>query len=234
MMKTKITREIGYYWVHFGSQLRGKGLTSEWLISFWDGECFIVNTDEWSDDCFDAIDEKRLERANGKESFLNGDSSNPSRYKDRATELISELISLVRGSASSALRRELLSINSDGQWVLNKKSVQDGRAIKEQLDSLDLTSLEAVDVPNVLLETSVEVKGPVEYGMTLAAYLIAGANVWPWHKGYKPLDTEECSHHLYGWEECGFLKHAGVGESASGDFKSPLELIDAVKNAKGA
>ncbi|MFA0012061.1 hypothetical protein AB4391_01745 [Vibrio lentus] len=102
------------------------------------------------------------------------------------------------------------------------------------------TSSENVDwpeethIPNVLLETSVEVKGPVEYGMTLAAYLIAGANVWPWHKGYKPLDTEECSHHLYGWEECGFLKHAGVGESASGDFKSPLELIDAVKKAKGA
>ena len=81
--------------------------------------------------------------------------------------------------------------------------------------------------------TSTEVKSQIEYGMTLAAYMIAGANLWPWHKGYKPRDTEECSHHLYGWEECGFLKHA-VGESLPGDFKSPLELIETVKKVKGA
>ncbi|HDY7868834.1 TPA: hypothetical protein RQK36_003932 [Vibrio vulnificus] len=93
---------------------------------------------------------------------------------------------------------------------------------------------EETGTPSALINTSVEVKGPVEYGMTLAAYMIAGADVWPWHKGYKPLDTEECSHHLYGWEECGFMKHAGIAESASGDFKSPLELIEAVKQGKGA
>lgn len=76
---------------------------------------------------------------------------------------------------------------------------------------------------------SVQVTNPVEYGMALASFVIAGANVWPWHKGYKPLGEEE-SHHTYVWEDCGFLKMAGIFESISGDYKSPTELIEAVKS----
>jgi len=163
MMEAQITREIGYYWVHFGRHLRDKGLTNEWLVSFWNGTRFVVGSDEWTDDCFDSLDETRIVRND---------------------------LSMQTSSDDSLLR-------------------------------------------NVLINTSVEVKTPIEYGMTLAAYMIAGAEVWAWHKGYKPLDKEECPHHLYGWEECGFLKHAGIAESTSGDFKSPLELINVVKQNQG-
>ena len=76
--------------------------------------------------------------------------------------------------------------------------------------------------------TTVEVRNEIEYGMALAAYTLAGANVWPWHKGYKPLDEDQ-THHLYTWDDCGFLKRAGLGEDGNGDFKSPIELIEAVK-----
>lgn len=74
---------------------------------------------------------------------------------------------------------------------------------------------------------SVEVTNPIEYGVALAAFMIAGANIWPWHKGYKPLDEED-THHTYAWEDCGFLKMAGVFESMQGDYKSPMELVKIV------
>lgn len=77
--------------------------------------------------------------------------------------------------------------------------------------------------------TTVEVRNEIEYGMALAAYTLAGANVWPWHKGYKPLDEDQ-THHLYAWDDCGFLKRSGLGEDGNGDFKSPFELIEAVKS----
>ncbi|MGF1905309.1 hypothetical protein [Aliivibrio salmonicida] len=76
--------------------------------------------------------------------------------------------------------------------------------------------------------TTVEVRNEIEYGMALAAYTLVGANIWPWHKGYKPLDEDQ-THHLYAWDDCGFLKRAGLGEDGNGDFKSPIELIEAVK-----
>lgn len=96
------------------------------------------------------------------------------------------------------------------------------RLVNTTLSTLESEQLEAIK------GTSTEVHNPIEYGMTLAAYLIAGANIWPWHKGYKELDEDQ-AHHLYGWEERGFLKHSGIGEDAGGDYKSPLELIQAVK-----
>lgn len=76
---------------------------------------------------------------------------------------------------------------------------------------------------------SVQVTSPIEYGIALASFMIAGANIWPWHKGYKPLDEED-THHTYAWEDCGFLKMAGVFESMRGDYKSPMELIDVIRN----
>ncbi|TOP71768.1 hypothetical protein CGH11_13000 [Vibrio parahaemolyticus] len=55
------SREVGYYWVRFGRQLREKGLTREWIISFWDGSRFKIDSDDWPDEVFDCIDEDRLD-----------------------------------------------------------------------------------------------------------------------------------------------------------------------------
>lgn len=85
---------------------------------------------------------------------------------------------------------------------------------------------------NPFFETTVEVRTPIEYGIALAAYVMAGANVWPWHKGYKERDSEECAHHLYGWEPAGFMKQVGGFEGLPGTYKSPIELLKAVKAYK--
>lgn len=76
---------------------------------------------------------------------------------------------------------------------------------------------------------SVEVKNPIEYGMVLASFLIAGAKIWPWHKGYKVLGDED-THHTYAWEDCGLLKRAGVLDGMEGDYKNPLGLIVDVRS----
>lgn len=81
---------------------------------------------------------------------------------------------------------------------------------------------------NELKGKSVQVTNPIEYGVALASFIISGATVWPWHKGYKPLGDDQ-SHHTYVWEDCGFMKLAGVLESISGDYKSPFELMEKVK-----
>lgn len=82
---------------------------------------------------------------------------------------------------------------------------------------------------NPFFETSVEIRNSKEYGIALAAYVIAGADVWPWHKGYQERDEEECSHHLYGWERAGFMKHISTAESLPGTYSNAMELLVAVK-----
>ena len=82
---------------------------------------------------------------------------------------------------------------------------------------------------NPFFGTSVEVRNAKEYGIALAAYSLAGANVWPWHKGYQERDAEECSHHLYGWNRAGFMKHISSTESLPGTYSNAVELLLAVK-----
>lgn len=77
-------------------------------------------------------------------------------------------------------------------------------------------------------ETSVEVRSSHDYCVALAAYMLSGANVWPWHRGYKQRDPEECDHHVYGWEPAGFMKYAGCIESSAGTYQKADDLMAAV------
>ncbi len=94
------------------------------------------------------------------------------------------------------------------------------------------TSAECYELFKQFKGKSVEVRTPAEYGVMLGAFMSIGANIWPYHKGYKPLEEDE-THHTYAWEDCGILKLAGVLESMNGDFKSPLELVEAIRAAQG-
>lgn len=76
--------------------------------------------------------------------------------------------------------------------------------------------------------TTVEVRTPIEYGIALAAYTLAGAEVWAWHQGYKKLQ-EGVEHHTYAWDDCGFLKYTGILESIPGDYNNVWKLLNDVK-----
>ena len=70
------------------------------------------------------------------------------------------------------------------------------------------------------------------------------------HRGYSEIDEEDTisfnqanlregepeapPHKLYGWEPCGFLKQAGMGEMGRGTFKSVDELITVIRRIIGA
>lgn len=58
-----------------------------------------------------------------------------------------------------------------------------------------------------LKETAVRCNTFAEYLTARGLYMLAGANIWPWHKGYKQPAPEEPNCPYYGWEQCGFLKH---------------------------
>lgn len=81
---------------------------------------------------------------------------------------------------------------------------------------------------NPFIDTCVEVRSRQEYCIALSAYLLAGAEIWPFHKGYAERDLEECSHHVYGWEPAGFMKFAGILESTSGTYQHAEELLNHV------
>jgi hypothetical protein len=83
-----------------------------------------------------------------------------------------------------------------------------------------------------LKDTSVEVRTREEYDLAKATYLSAGAEVWPFHRGYKERDTEEHGHHIYTWEECGFLKLAGLFEDSTGTFQTVTDLVIAYNALK--
>lgn len=48
-------REIGYYWVKWKE-------SENWFISYWCGNAFWVNGDDFSEDCFGEIDERQIKR----------------------------------------------------------------------------------------------------------------------------------------------------------------------------
>lgn len=57
-----------------------------------------------------------------------------------------------------------------------------------------------------LKNTAVRCDTMAEYMAAAGLYQMAGAPIWPWHKGYKSPEADHHNAPFYGWEECGFLK----------------------------
>jgi len=52
-----MNRQPGYYWVKY----KGNWIVAEWLLNSWWPSC-AESDQSWSDDYFDEIDERRIER----------------------------------------------------------------------------------------------------------------------------------------------------------------------------
>ena len=100
------------------------------------------------------------------------------------------------------------------------------------------TPLSGIKTINDLRNKQVEIRNEREYISLLSVVLSLGGSVWPNHKGYVEIPEEDKGrvlesgrpyHHLYGWNDAGFFKQAGVGEDSLGTFISVDEFITHVR-----
>ena len=91
--------------------------------------------------------------------------------------------------------------------------------------------------PTDFIHTSVAVTCSAEYYVVLGIYFALGADRWPWHKGYKEIDQDDLdegvTYNLYGWDPCGFLKHAGMGATSTPTFKTVNEFVREARRVLG-
>jgi hypothetical protein len=58
-----------------------------------------------------------------------------------------------------------------------------------------------------LQHTAVKCENLGQYFTVRGLYMLAGAEIWPWHKGYKQPEMDVHETPFYGWENSGFMKH---------------------------
>lgn len=84
-------------------------------------------------------------------------------------------------------------------------------------------------VKNRFIGTSVEVRTPEDYGIAIAAYVMAGADIAQWHRGYEIRNSDRHRHHLYGWALDGFTKLDNGSPDGVGTYPHVSDLLRAVK-----
>ncbi len=85
-----------------------------------------------------------------------------------------------------------------------------------------------------LFETCVRCETFEEYQEVYRLYLEAGCNIWPWHMGFKPYNSEDDEENdcpYYGWDHCGFLKH--IRSTGGREIISLQDLKATVRKYRG-
>ncbi|MDC5753555.1 hypothetical protein [Vibrio europaeus] len=153
-------------------------------------------------------------------------------------EELYQLAGVVRDGRAILTSKSLECVVVESDWPIYNdvwkmvEAIAKGESTELEQLRKKLEACASSDLASQFMDTSVEIRTPIEYGVMIGAYMSLGAKIWPWHKGYKPLGEDE-EYHTYAWQDCGILKLAGVAESSKGDYASALELVEAIHNARG-